>query len=459
MNKHNTNKHAHNPGRRRFLQMTAGGAAYMSLSGLSLGLGGLLSESAQASPVNDYKALVCVYLAGGNDGNNMIVPVDSARYSAYQAIRGNLALTGNKLLPPISDGDGNPYALHYGLAEMNPLYDSGRLAVLLNTGMLQQPLTRSQYLQGLQVPSNLFSHSDQAVQVQTGQPYANGTGWGGRLLDALGGAQDSLAAVSGSSPALLLQGASVSGNVIVPGNNLSLSGMNLWPSSAAQARRQAVDDMLALNDGSLLRQIANQTMADGLQLADALKSNANLPALSTTFPGTGIGNQLQEITRLIRLRSQMGPGRQVFFCSLGGFDTHGGQDWQHWHLLNELSQALAAFYQASVETGLAQQVTTFTESEFGRSLQSNGGGSDHAWGNHQLVLGGAVQGGIYGQMPEFALNGPDDANGRGVWIPKIGTAQVGATLGRWFGASDAELAQAFPNLAAFASSDLGFMAA
>lgn len=446
-------KNQHNPQRRSFLKMGAG-MACLSMSGLGLGL---MPRLAGASTVNDYKALVCIYLAGGNDGNNMIVPLDASHYNAYQTIRGGLALTGNKLLAPITDANNTPYALHYGLTEMNPLYHSGQLAVVLNTGMLQRPLTRSQYLQGLYAPSNLFSHSDQAVQVQTGQPTANGTGWGGRLLDNLGGAQDSLAAVSVSTPALLLQGGNVSANVVTPGTNLSLSGMNLWPASAATARRQAVDQMLTLGGGSLIRQIANQTMADGLQLADALKSDTGLSPLATVFPGTSIGIQLKEIMRLIRLRSQAGPGRQVFFCSLGGFDTHSGQDWQHWSLLSQLSQALAAFYNATQETGLAQQVTSFTESEFGRTLQSNGSGSDHAWGSHQLVLGGAVQGGIYGQMPEFALNGPDDANGRGVWIPKIATAQVGATLGRWFGASEEELASAFPNLAQFASSDVGFM--
>ncbi|TAL51919.1 MAG: DUF1501 domain-containing protein, partial [Methylovulum sp.] len=168
----------HNPQRRNFLKMSAS-MACLGMSGLGLGL---MPRLARASAVNDYKALVCVYLAGGNDGNNMIVPLDATRYNAYQSIRGNLALTGNKLLTPISDGNGSPYALHYGLAELNPLYNSGQLAVVLNTGMLHQPLTRSQYLQGLYAPSNLFSHSDQAVQMQTGQPYANGTGWGGRLL-------------------------------------------------------------------------------------------------------------------------------------------------------------------------------------------------------------------------------------------------------------------------------------
>lgn len=448
-------KNQHNPHRRSFLKLSAG-LSCLSMTGLGAGLS-MMSGSARASTVNDYKALVCVYLAGGNDGNNLIVPLDAARYNAYQAIRGNLALSGNELLTPISDGNGNSYALHYGLAEMNPLYNSGNLAILLNTGMLQQPINKSQYQQGVNTPSNLFSHSDQALQMQTGQPYANGTGWGGRLLDALGGNQDTLAAVSVSSPALLLQGTSVSGNVIAPGTNLSLSGMSIWPQSAALARRQAVNQMLGLNGGSLIRQVANQSMSDGLALADALASNASLPALSTTFPGTSIGNQLKEVMRLIRIRSQIGPGRQVFFCTLGGFDTHSNQDWQHWNLLSQLSQALAAFYNASQEVGLAQNITTFTDSEFGRSLQSNGTGSDHAWGNHQMVLGGAVIGGLVGQLPDFTPNGPDDINGRGIWIPKIGTAQVGATLGRWFGASDDELAAAFPNLALFSQSDLGFM--
>jgi uncharacterized protein (DUF1501 family) len=153
----------------------------------------------------------------------------------------------------------------------------------------------------------------------------------------------------------------------------------------------------------------------------------------------------------------MGPGRQVFFCSMDGYDTHSSQDWTHWNLLSQLSAALGAFDAAMIELGISNQVTAFTQSEFNRTMQSNGSGSDHAWGSHQLVSGGAVRGGIYGQMPTFAFGGPDDANSRGVWIPTTATAQFGATLGRWFGASSADLAWAFPNLANFTSSDLGFM--
>lgn len=444
-------KHPHSFSRRDFLKLSTGLAA--------LGLMGFgESRVAQAATASDYKALVCVYLAGGNDGNNLIVPMDSTRYTVYQTLRGSLALGLNKLCPTITDANNNPYALHYGLPEMNALYGAGKLAVVLNMGVLDRPLTRAEYLQGANVPSSLFSHSDQTVQMQAGQSQAVGTGWGGRLLDTFSASQDSLAAVSVSSPALLLQGQTVAGNVVAPGTDLSLWGMNPWPASAATARRQALNQILGLNGGNSVRIAANQALLNGLQLADALQaSNASLPALSTVFPGTSLGNQLKEVARLIRLRAAQGPGRQVFFCTLGGFDTHGAQDWQQWDLFIQLSQALDAFYHAMGEAGLGQQVAAFTQSEFGRTLQSNGTGSDHAWGNHHIVLGGAVQGGIYGQYPALALGGPDDANGRGVWIPTTSITQFGATLGRWFGASDAELALAFPNLGLFPTSNIGFM--
>ncbi|MDD3516961.1 MAG: DUF1501 domain-containing protein [Chromatiales bacterium] len=438
-------KHMHMNSRRQFLKLGAG-----------LAMLGLFGNRVRAAQSNDYKALVCVYLAGGNDGNNMIVPLDGPRHASYQAIRGGLALSGVDLLTPIADANGNEYALHYGLGELNPLYDAGDLAVVLNSGMLHRPLTKAEYLQGIGRPGNLFSHSDQTLQAQTGVPTVDGTGWGGRLLDCFGAA-DSLAAISVSSPALFMQGYEVAGNVIAPGVALDLPGMNLWPSSAAEARRQAVSSMSTQDGGSLLRQAANQVFSDGMQLAADLRAAGNLPPLQTVFPGTALGNQLREVSKLIRLRAQSGPGRQVFFCSLGGFDTHGGQDWQHWYLLSQLSQALAAFHESMQETGLSGQVTAFTQSEFGRTLQPSGSGSDHAWGNHQLVLGGAVQGGIYGQLPEFALGGPDDANGRGVWIPTLSSSQFGATLGRWFGASEDELDWVFPNLALFPQRDIGFM--
>jgi uncharacterized protein (DUF1501 family) len=449
--------HTHAPARRDFLKLSARLAA-LGLTGVGLGPARSLfvAEASAAASVADYKALVCVYLFGGNDGNNLIVPVDTARYSAYQTLRGNLTLGASKLLSPIADASGNPYAFHYGLAELNPLYNTGHLTVILNVGQLTRPLTRTQYQQGASAPSNLFSHSDQTTQAQTGLSDQSASGWGGRLLD-LFGASDTLAAVSVSSPALFLQGVDVRSNVIPPGANLALSGMNFWPPAAADARRQAVNAMVLMDGGNPLREAANGAFADGLQLADTLQLSGSLPPLSAVFPTTSIGNQLKEVARLIRVRSQMGPGRQVFFCSMGGFDTHSSQDWTHWNLLQQLSQGLYAFASATLELGIADRVTTFTQSEFNRTMQSNGSGSDHAWGSHQLVLGGAVRGGIYGQMPTFAFSGPDDANNRGVWIPTISSAQFGATLGRWFGANPGELDWAFPYLAQFPTRDLGFM--
>ena len=449
--------HTHVPQRRSFLTLSARLAA-LGLTGMGLApWRSLFSTNVQAATTfNDYKALVCIYLFGGNDANNVIVPVDTSRYTAYQTARGSLALTGTNLLAPIADANSNPYALHYGLVELNPIYEAGRLAFVLNMGLLNQPLTRAEYQAGLSAPSNLFSHSDQTTQAQTGTSTPNGSGWGGRLLDRFG-ITDTLAAVSVSSPALFLQGFDVRGNVVPPGANLSLYGMTFWPPAASAARRAAVDTILLRDGGNTVRQAANQSFADGLQLADTLQSFEAQTPLATVFPGTSIGNQLKEVARLIRIRTQMGPGRQVFFCSMDGYDTHSSQAWNHWNLLSQLSQALAAFDAATLELGISNQVTTFTQSEFNRTMQSNGSGSDHAWGSHQMVMGGAVTGGIYGELPTLALGGPNDANTRGVWIPTIATAQFGATLGRWFGASDADLAWAFPNLGNFSTSNLGFM--
>jgi uncharacterized protein (DUF1501 family) len=447
--------HSHRSNRRDFLKLSSQLAA-LGLTSLTVGRAKGVFAATLPTPIDvtDYKALVCIYLFGGNDANNLIVPVDNTRYPQYQSLRGGLALGAGKLLPAIADGHGNPYALHYGLTEMNPIYNAGHLAVVLNMGVLQQPLTKAQYQAGLQTPTNLFSHSDQTVQTQTGMPTANGTGWGGRLIERFG-STDTLSAVSLSSPALFLQGFNSAGNSIPPNVTLNLSGMNFWPSNQAAVRQQALDTILTQDGGNVLRQTANQMFADGLHLAQTLQSAP--PGSNAFFPSTDLGNQLKQVWNLIALRSQQGPGRQVFFCSLGMCDTHSGQDYQQWYNLSTLSQAMSALYDASTNAGLGASVTTFTQSEFGRTLQPSGTGSDHAWGSHHLVMGGAVQGGIYGQYPTLALGGPDDANTRGVWIPTISTAQFGATLGKWFGAAQADLDAAFPNLSLFPTGDLGFM--
>jgi uncharacterized protein (DUF1501 family) len=450
-------KHTHAPQRRNFLKLSARLAA-LGLTGLGAGPARSLfvREVKAATPVSDYKALVCIYMFGGNDSNNMIVPVDAARYTAYQQARGGLALGASRLTAPIADAAGTPYALHSAMPELAQLYGTGKVAFVLNMGALNQPLTRAQYQAGMSRPPNLFSHSDQTTQAQAGSSDTVYSGWGGRLLD-LFGATDSLAAVSVSSPALFLHGVDVRGNVIPPGSNMNLSGLSFWPPAAADARRQAVNAMLLQDGGNPVREAANRAFADGLQLADTLQLSGNLPPLASPFPTTSIGNQLKEVARLIRVRSQMGPGRQVFFCSMGGFDTHASQDGTHTSLLGQLSQAMSAFALATFTLGVAEKVTTFTQSEFNRTMENNGSGTDHAWGSHQIVLGGSVRGGIYGRMPTFAFGGPDDANDRGVWIPTIASAQFGATLGKWFGASPGELTWAFPNLNRFPVKDVGFM--
>jgi len=384
--------------------------------------------------------------------------MDSTRYNAYLNIRGNLALKGNQLLPGIVDAQGNPYALHYGLPELNNQFQAGRLAVILNTGNLAKPLTRTQFLQGQTAPSNLFSHPDQTEQAQAASVKPNGSGWGGRLMDTLDPSLvSSVDAISFAGPATFPQGKIVSSNAIPGGGMLALSGVNWWPSTQVSPSLTGIKNGLVQNGGSQLRQVVNRIFDDGLTLATDLQA-AGSASLNTQFPSTGLGNQLRDIARMIKSRSAKGPGRQVFFCSLGGFDTHSSQSWNHWDLLSQLSAAMDAFDTAMQEINLAEQVVAFTQSEFGRTLQPSGTGTDHGWGGHHFVLGGSVVGGVYGTMPQYVLGGPDDANSRGVWIPTLSTDQYAATLGQWFGIDSQDLSLAFPNLQAFPAGNIGFMA-
>ncbi len=449
--------HTHTPARRHFLKLSAR-LATLGLTGLGFGpsRSWFVSEAEAAAVLTDYKALVCVFLFGGNDGNNMVIPVDTAQFTAYTSLRAGVALTPGRLLPAIADGAGNQYALNNNLGELNAGFGGGKLAIVLNTGSLERPLTRAEYQSGLLAPSNLFSHSDQSLQAQTASSQNLTTGgWGGRLLDVFG-VSDPLGAVSVSSAAMFLQSGGGAPNVIPPGANLGLSGMSISPTSAADARKAAVAAMLAMDGGNPLRTAANDAFADGLQLAQVLQGTST--TINTVFPGNSLGTQLREVAKLIKMRSQIGPGRQVFFCSMGGYDTHTSQDGNHSNLLRELSSAMGAFYLATEEIGMVNNVTAFTQSDFGRTFQPNGTGTDHAWGNQQFVLGGAVRGGIYGRQPVLALGGPDDSGNRGAWIPTISTSQFGATLGKWFGATPGELAATFPTLANFRGvTDVGFM--
>lgn len=439
---------------RRQLLTGLGGTALLSFLGRANAL-------AQAAPP-DYKALVCVFLSGGNDAHNMIVPLTQSEFTAYKAARGTLALPDNNgALLHVQTSDGTPFGLNPGLQALSGLWGQGRLAVLANAGMLVQPVTRAEFLaNAVPLPTNLFSHSDQIQQMQSGIPSTSGgTGWGARAADVMqpmNAASSFPATVSISGPALFCTGKVVQSASLWPGFNLDAAGMSLWPQSAADARRNGFQQILQFDNGLELIQAANHVRQDALALNKLLSGSS--ATISTVFPGTSLGNQLLQVAKIVKLRASTGMSRQVFFCSLGGFDTHGAQSWQHWDLLRQLSEALTAFYNATVELGVADRVTSFTLSDFGRTLQPSGSGSDHGWGSHHLIVGGAVRGGtMYGTFPTLALGGPDDTGSRGALIPSTSLDQYGATLAAWLGVPGGQLAAVFPNIAKFGSANLGFM--
>jgi uncharacterized protein (DUF1501 family) len=443
--------------RRGFIRLGAAGVGSLALRPF-----GLLPALAQNGP--DYRALVCIFLFGGNDANNMIVPADDANYKQYLAIRGNLALTGADLTAPAAAKGGAPYSFHAKLAELSSLFSSSELAVVANVGALVKPLTRSAYTSNqVPIPSNLFSHSDQQLEWQTSIAQGNSpTGWAGRAADLIerqninSSKFPTFFSVAGNS--LLGTGAQTAPVTLSPGTSLQLQGFN--STNESNARLNALTSLLTLDTGIALAQAANNTMADSLADAKALsKALSKSTTLTTKFPTTSLGAQLQQVAQVIQVREYLGMRRQIFFCSLGGFDTHTDELNTHNLLYPQLSQAIAAFYSTIQEIGVAPNVTTFTESDFSRTfLPTSGGGSDHAWGSHQLVLGGAVQGAqIYGSFPTFELGDADDADSRGRWIPTTSIDQYGATLCSWFGIADKDLATVFPNLSNFSSSKLGFL--
>jgi uncharacterized protein (DUF1501 family) len=443
--------------RRGFIQI---GAA--SVGSLALKPFGLLPALAQNGP--DYRALVCIFLFGGNDSNNSIIPMDDASFKAYTSIRGNLALSQSNLTATVNSISGAPYAFHDKLAEVQSLFASKELAVVANCGSLVQPVTRAQYqAQQTPVPMNLFSHSDQQLQWQSSIAQGNSpTGWAGRAADyvAAQGLNSSkfptFYSVAGN--ALEGIGAKTAPVAVAPGGTLQLSGFN--NSTESNARWTALNNLLSTDSGMSLVQAANGVLSNTISDANLLSTAlANPVKLTTTFPTTSLGQQLQQVAEIIASRGKLGMSRQIFFCSLGGFDTHTGEIIAHNNLYPEVSPALAAFYQATQELGVAENVTAFTESDFSRTFQpTSADGSDHGWGSHHFVVGGAVKGGqIYGKFPAFELGGPDDTDTRGRWIPTTSIDQYGATLCSWFGIPDSAMNAVFPNLPNFTTRNIGFV--
>jgi uncharacterized protein (DUF1501 family) len=416
-------------------------------------------EAAMTAAPDDYRALVCVFLVGGNDANNTVVPYDD--YAAYQKVRGSsLNLPKDSLLKVSAPSQKAAFGLHPSLAELQPLYEKGKLAVLANAGPLAAPLTRPEYAAGAPRPDNLFSHADQQALWQSAvsssvDPFAR-TGWGGRTADALAASNPVSFPMVVSTAGVPLFGTGERARPLVPGTSLQGYGTD----AVSAARYAALRRLLDLETGATLVDEASVLTANAIDdLDDLVAALAKGPKPATAFPGTNLGRQLASVASIVAVRETLKMKRQIFFVSLGSFDTHTGQLGTQQNLLSQMSQAVAAFHAATVELGVEGAVTTFTLSDFSRTFQPNsGGGSDHAWGSHQLVLGGSVKGGdFYGTYPTLALGGPDDAEDEGRWIPTTSVDQYAATLAKWFGVAPAALPSVFPNLGRFATSDLGFL--
>jgi uncharacterized protein (DUF1501 family) len=405
-----------------------------------------------------YQALVCIYLAGGNDGHNTVIPIRTAQqgFGVYQSARGNLGLAQSLLLP-INNGS-DVYGLHPQLPEIQKLYEAGNAAVLANVGMLVKPITRAMYDTNNSsiVPNALFSHSDQQSQWQSSIPTGLGnTGWGGRMADLLqasnaGATFPAMTSTNGSS--LFLTGQESFAANVPAGSATILNFGNA-------ARQSGMQQLLTFDNGLRLVQAANATLSRGESYATALSGALAGATIATQFPaGNPLAAQLQTVARVIKVRTTLGLSRQIFFCLLGGFDTHGGQLPIQSTLLQQLSQAMFAFYQATKELGVDQNVTTFTASEFGRTLAPNSSGTDHAWGSHHFIMGTSVKGGrFFGQFPSLTLGGDSDAYNTGTLIPTSSVDQYGATLAQWFGVGASSLPTIFPNITNFPTSNLGIL--
>jgi uncharacterized protein (DUF1501 family) len=428
---------------------------------------------AAAFEATDYKALVCVFLYGGNDYANTVVAYDPANYAKYHEIRAGVAgedqagialaradLAATALTPV--DGavltDGLQYALAPQLIGLKSLFDAGRLGVQLNVGPLIQPTTLAQYQNANKVanplPPKLFSHNDQQSVWQSDGSEGSSDGWGGRLGDIAlssnaSGAQ--LTCISASNNAVFVAGRDALQYQISANGAIRINALG-------GALRTAVNSIVTRRSAHVLEDECTAVTRRSIELEGIVNAALDGVTLATTFPATNaLARQMRIVARLIGANATLGVKRQVFFVSLGGFDNHNSLMAQHARLMTSLNGALTAFHAATVELGVADKVTTFTASDFGRTLSSNSDGSDHGWGSHHFVMGGAVKGGrFYGTAPHISID-TDDQVGQGRLLPSTGVDQFGATLAQWFGCTASELPGVLPNIGNFSSNNLGFL--
>jgi uncharacterized protein (DUF1501 family) len=453
--------------RRSFIRQAACAAVgTTSIASTVWNLRAINAAAAQAlSGSTEFRALVCLFLYGGNDANNMIVPNDNTDYAAYAAARTTLAIPQSSLLslnPTTPDGQGRTFGLHPSMPELQGLFNTDKkLALMANVGTLVEPTTQSQFLNGTaKLPPQLFSHADQQVEWQTGWPDAPATsGWGGRMADLLTSFNSADAvsmSISLAGTNMFQVGRNIFEYQVSPDGVVDLTGFN---NQDGQIRYQAVQNLLNLPHQNLFEaefaKITNRAIANNAILTSALSGIT----VNTPFPAdSDLSDQLLMIAKLIAARQTLGMRRQIFFCSVGGFDTHSNELTTQASLLGELSQCMNAFYQATKELGISDRVTLFTASDFSRTYQGNGSGADHAWGSHAMILGGSVKGGdIYGAYPTLVLGGPDDV-GEGRWLPSTSVDEYSATLAKWYGAfSPGDLTTVLPNIGRFSNPDLGFL--
>lgn len=477
--------------RRQFIRQAACAAlGTIGISGMMRDLR-LINAAAAQVTFADYKALVCIFLTGGNDCNNFVVPTDSTSYANYAAIRQNLALPQSSLLgiSPINS-DGHSYGFHPNCPELQTLFGEGKLALLFNVGPLVYPTTRDQYLNKLVPnPPSLFSHADMIQHWQTSIPdQPPKSGWAGRIADLMQPIQYELVnGVPTSNSAKIALCTSLAGtNMLEVGNtfqqySVSPSGA-VTLSGVSAARLNVMKDLLGISSANLQQTAFAGVMSNAVNVGALLNTaivstneSTSTPAgtwvWNTAFPNTTLGNQLKMVARMIAARDGLNMKRQIFFCAVGGYDTHSNQTntgdattGTQATLLNELSESIYAF-QRGIEQVAATQgqptlpasVTAFTASDFGRTFPSNGSGSDHGWGGHHCIVGGAVLGKrTYGTFPVQEVNGPDDTS-TGRWIPRVSVDEYSATLARWFGVTPGDLSTVFPNLGRFGNPNLGIL--
>jgi uncharacterized protein (DUF1501 family) len=460
-----TRAHLSTPGkhsRREFLRRAGLLAGAGVAAPWALDLAGLMAAT-QVDALDGYKALVCVFLYGGNDSHDTYIPSDTTSYNAYSGFRGIYARPMNTLLPlnPLNGfNDGRAIAFTPQWPKLKAMFDNGNLAVLSNVGTLRQPITKAEYNTSSKRPPQLFSHDDQQSQWQSANPNVQSTGWGGRLGDLMlddNGIDKLFTCITASGNAVFMTGETAFQYQIDSGGVVKLS-TNFSANTALTGGLRQVMNL----DG--VGPIPNSYSAISKRaLAASDRIDAALTAVgqpTVTFPNTGLGQQLKLVARLIAAgRNQLGIKRQVFFVSTGGFDTHEGMDTNRAPLLTGIDDAFDAFYRATMAVGAQDEVTTFTGSDFARTLTINNTGTDHAWGGHHIIMGGSVKGkNAYGKLPLIANNGIDDV-GAGRLIPTTSVDQYASTLAKWMGVTDSELTTVLPFIGNFPTNDLGFMKA